>query len=176
MNGLELFQLRKKYEEEGKKLDAQKRREERRRLKNERRMAEERTRGRALGTAPSMGAMLRGFERGETGSFVRRKSEPAPPTEGWISSNTTTFISEGQSDSTTCPICVDSFSKDCEVRMLPCLHAFHSSCIDPWLLKNPHCPTCRKNPSELNRQGKHLLDTHSLRRFSSRGIAATRKK
>ena len=176
MNGLELFRLRKKYEEEGNKIEAQRRHEERRRLKNERRQAEERARGRALGSTPSMGAMLSGFQRGEATSFRRRKSAPTPPTEGWIPSNTTTYLADGQSDSQTCPICVDGFSKDSMVRVLPCLHAFHSHCVDPWLEKHPHCPTCRKNPIELNRQGKHLLSTRSLRRNSSKTLTSNGKK
>ena len=32
-----------------------------------------------------------------------------------------------------------------KLRILPCDHAYHVKCIDPWLLKNKRvCPQCRK--------------------------------
>lgn len=34
-----------------------------------------------------------------------------------------------------CSICAENFSGSDRLRVLPCGHAFHASCIDPWLLK-----------------------------------------
>ncbi|ETI21266.1 hypothetical protein G647_07611, partial [Cladophialophora carrionii CBS 160.54] len=33
-----------------------------------------------------------------------------------------------------CPICTQAFVQDEDVRVLPCGHMHHKSCIDPWLL------------------------------------------
>jgi hypothetical protein len=42
-----------------------------------------------------------------------------------------------------CPVCIDGF-KTCDiVRILPCKHLFHKSCVDPWLLENRSCPMCK---------------------------------
>ena len=46
----------------------------------------------------------------------------------------------------TCPICVDDFAKDTEVKMTPCKHVFHNDCLFEWIntkLDKPDCPFCR---------------------------------
>ncbi|XP_009767507.1 E3 ubiquitin-protein ligase ATL4-like [Nicotiana tabacum] len=43
-----------------------------------------------------------------------------------------------------CAVCLSKFEKDDQLRLLPlCCHAFHSSCIDAWLVTNQTCPLCR---------------------------------
>ncbi|XP_009603589.1 E3 ubiquitin-protein ligase ATL4 [Nicotiana tomentosiformis] len=43
-----------------------------------------------------------------------------------------------------CAVCLSKFEKDDQLRLLPlCCHAFHSSCIDAWLITNQTCPLCR---------------------------------
>jgi len=45
----------------------------------------------------------------------------------------------------TCCICLDDYVPGDKLRILPCDHAYHVKCIDPWLLKNKRvCPQCRK--------------------------------
>ncbi|CDP00237.1 unnamed protein product [Coffea canephora] len=46
----------------------------------------------------------------------------------------------------SCAICLEDL-KDGELcQALPdCQHAFHSSCIKPWLIKRPNCPICRQS-------------------------------
>ncbi|KAI3687255.1 hypothetical protein L1987_80949 [Smallanthus sonchifolius] len=43
-----------------------------------------------------------------------------------------------------CCICLVEYEDGDEVRVLPCHHEFHKTCIDEWL-KNVHriCPVCR---------------------------------
>ncbi|XP_060219063.1 E3 ubiquitin-protein ligase ATL4 [Lycium barbarum] len=43
-----------------------------------------------------------------------------------------------------CAVCLSKFEPDDQLRLLPlCCHAFHSSCIDAWLVTNQTCPLCR---------------------------------
>eukprot|EP01065_Artemidia_motanka_P023847 TRINITY_DN28500_c0_g1_i1.p1 TRINITY_DN28500_c0_g1~~TRINITY_DN28500_c0_g1_i1.p1 ORF type:complete len:370 (+),score=86.03 TRINITY_DN28500_c0_g1_i1:53-1162(+) len=42
-----------------------------------------------------------------------------------------------------CAVCFDRFDLGDRVRALPCRHVFHADCVDPWLLEQADCPTCR---------------------------------
>ncbi|XP_070670873.1 receptor homology region, transmembrane domain- and RING domain-containing protein 1-like isoform X2 [Malus domestica] len=44
----------------------------------------------------------------------------------------------------TCAICLENY-KDSEIlKVLPCQHEFHSSCVDSWLRKwGRNCPVCK---------------------------------
>eukprot|EP00931_Biecheleriopsis_adriatica_P008798 TRINITY_DN10992_c0_g1_i1.p1 TRINITY_DN10992_c0_g1~~TRINITY_DN10992_c0_g1_i1.p1 ORF type:complete len:377 (-),score=68.09 TRINITY_DN10992_c0_g1_i1:47-1144(-) len=46
-----------------------------------------------------------------------------------------------------CSVCMEGFVQGQELRVLPCLHRFHRSCIDRWILQRPTCPLCQH---ELN--------------------------
>jgi len=45
----------------------------------------------------------------------------------------------------SCTICLDDLNEEDMVRILPCpcRYFFHKDCIDPWLLDNGSCPTCK---------------------------------
>lgn len=42
-----------------------------------------------------------------------------------------------------CAICQSAMGRADAVRLLPCRHAFHAACIDPWLGRSTCCPMCR---------------------------------
>ncbi|GFR70700.1 E3 ubiquitin-protein ligase Arkadia [Elysia marginata] len=42
-----------------------------------------------------------------------------------------------------CTICLSEFESGEDVRRLPCMHLFHSDCVDKWLKTNKKCPICR---------------------------------
>ena len=44
-----------------------------------------------------------------------------------------------------CPICLEPFVVNDTVRTIPCFHAFHKDCIDPWLAQKAICPVCKHN-------------------------------
>ncbi|KAG9302748.1 hypothetical protein G9A89_009525 [Geosiphon pyriformis] len=51
----------------------------------------------------------------------------------------------------TCPICLGDFEAGEELRILPCHHQYHTTCIDPWLLDiSPLCPMCKSDFTTWN--------------------------
>lgn len=46
-------------------------------------------------------------------------------------------------DSECCAICIEPYKTSDILRILPCTHEFHKSCIDPWLLEHRTCPMCK---------------------------------
>ncbi|CAO4368148.1 unnamed protein product [Caenorhabditis nigoni] len=49
---------------------------------------------------------------------------------------------ELQSD---CAVCLDPYQLQDVIRLLPCKHVYHKSCIDPWLLEHRTCPMCKND-------------------------------
>jgi hypothetical protein len=47
-------------------------------------------------------------------------------------------------DEKLCSICYDDFKINENVRKLPCMHLYHSHCIDKWLKNSKKCPLCQK--------------------------------
>ena len=43
----------------------------------------------------------------------------------------------------SCLVCLSDYEADEEVRTMPCLHFFHTVCIDKWLSKSISCPICK---------------------------------
>ena len=48
-----------------------------------------------------------------------------------------------------CPICLNDYEDGDKLRVLPCGHFMHQTCVDAWLQNNPSCPSCRHSLSEL---------------------------
>jgi len=55
-----------------------------------------------------------------------------------------------ENEMTSCCICLTEFKTTEEVRTLPCMHIFHTNCIDKWLLRNRTCPICKFDITENN--------------------------
>eukprot|EP00927_Polykrikos_kofoidii_P065122 TRINITY_DN60914_c0_g1_i1.p1 TRINITY_DN60914_c0_g1~~TRINITY_DN60914_c0_g1_i1.p1 ORF type:complete len:269 (+),score=21.51 TRINITY_DN60914_c0_g1_i1:116-922(+) len=51
----------------------------------------------------------------------------------------------GGDSGTSCTICLASYETGASLRVLPCGHRFHTSCVDQWLLEQSNtCPLCSK--------------------------------
>ncbi|KAG2183185.1 hypothetical protein INT43_006180 [Umbelopsis isabellina] len=70
-----------------------------------------------------------------------------------------------ETEQQSCSICLEYFSSMVKVRMLPCNHAFHPGCIDPWLTKHSaECPMCKRTCVTLaskNSVAEHWHNVHT---------------
>jgi len=82
-------------------------------------------------------------------------TEPPPAYTTVPKATETPVATEPDPNQIRCPVCLDDFEEDQEVRVLPCSHSFHTNCIDPWLLNVAgSCPLCRidlRSPEERER-------------------------
>nr|XP_032661186.1 RING finger protein 150 isoform X2 [Chelonoidis abingdonii] len=54
-------------------------------------------------------------------------------------------LQETEPDFDNCAVCIEGYKPNDVVRILPCRHLFHKSCVDPWLLDHRTCPMCKMN-------------------------------
>ncbi|XP_046440702.1 E3 ubiquitin-protein ligase RNF13-like [Daphnia pulex] len=68
----------------------------------------------------------------------------------------------------TCAICLEDYVDGDKLRILPCSHAYHTKCIDPWLTRNRRvCPVCKRR---VIARGEHLSDSDSETEDESRPL------
>lgn len=53
------------------------------------------------------------------------------------------YCKQRHEDLLECELCLEEYEDGAELMRLPCLHAFHSSCVGPWLYKAKSCPVCQ---------------------------------
>lgn len=69
---------------------------------------------------------------------------PLPMTQQKIEQIPRLQITKEQVDrGVMCPICIEEFHYEEEVRQLQCEHQYHGHCIVPWLEMHATCPVCR---------------------------------
>lgn len=75
--------------------------------------------------------------------------EQTPASESSIDTIPTSTFSESHKPSSSsddkykCFICIEDFKIGEEISTLPCLHRFHSTCVNRWLRQNNTCPVCK---------------------------------
>lgn len=52
---------------------------------------------------------------------------------------------ETETDFDNCAVCIEEYKPSEVVRILPCKHMFHKTCVDPWLVDHRTCPMCKLN-------------------------------
>jgi len=53
------------------------------------------------------------------------------------------YNSQQHRDIVECELCLEEYKAGDELMRLPCMHAFHASCVSPWLQKAGSCPVCQ---------------------------------
>ncbi|EWM24570.1 e3 ubiquitin-protein ligase [Nannochloropsis gaditana] len=82
-------------------------------------------------------------EKAATASAGSLEGQAAPPASQGGEQDTQVSVTGVESNSTSCAVCISEYAPDEDVRLLPCAHYFHASCVDEWLKVNASCPTCR---------------------------------
>ena len=70
-------------------------------------------------------------------------SESPPSSETLQSINSLPTHKYNGENSMSCNICLEPFCNGEDVKTLPCLHLYHSNCIDNWLVRQTNCPVCK---------------------------------
>ena len=64
-------------------------------------------------------------------------------------------ISKLEESNKKCAICLERFNSKVKVIILPCIHMFHTSCINDWMEKQKNCPICKFELTKENIEQKN---------------------
>lgn len=95
------------------------------------------------------------------------------PTKTYIADEQEGCSADSSGDDGCCPICLCEFSNGDELRVLPCGHEMHKTCLDAWLITNPTCPKCRYSMADLV-DDSPMTQLRSMRFSRSRSAALSR--
>ncbi|CAF0765691.1 unnamed protein product [Didymodactylos carnosus] len=81
--------------------------------------------------------------------YKRLKVEGPAATTATVSA---TNLNETESDTETCPICLEEFTNSGlhRVVVLKCGHLFGKNCIEKWLKNTPKCPHCQRKAKKTD--------------------------
>jgi len=85
---------------------------------------------------------MRQFQRQRDRTAVRRV-DPTVLSRFPVSDFASIRADAQERKETECAICIETYDDADEVRILPCFHFFHKSCIDKWLSTANTCPVCK---------------------------------
>ena len=81
------------------------------------------------------------------------------------------FANSQKQPNKNCQICLDDIESD--IEFLPCIHAFHSKCIRPWLAYHPTCPIC-KTPIHIQSPQQLVAYNENKERQDERDVRESR--
>jgi len=67
-------------------------------------------------------------------------------------------------DKSTCSVCLSDFQEGDTLKTVPCMHLFHTECIDEWLKMSKVCPVCKTCVEDESAIPDDDDDCHKLRR------------
>ncbi|XP_014774751.1 E3 ubiquitin-protein ligase RNF165 isoform X2 [Octopus bimaculoides] len=102
-----------------------------------------RTRELLLPRLLGMGAPLSGSNLDNHMSGITRGASQAVIDQNTLPHKYTKVKRSVEEENEKCIICLCEFEHGEDIRRLPCMHLFHISCVDQWLVTNTKCPICR---------------------------------
>eukprot|EP00188_Purpureofilum_apyrenoidigerum_P001343 Plantae.Rhodophyta-Purpureofilum_apyrenoidigerum.ctg17285.p1 GENE.Plantae.Rhodophyta-Purpureofilum_apyrenoidigerum.ctg17285~~Plantae.Rhodophyta-Purpureofilum_apyrenoidigerum.ctg17285.p1 ORF type:complete len:222 (+),score=27.86 Plantae.Rhodophyta-Purpureofilum_apyrenoidigerum.ctg17285:328-993(+) len=73
---------------------------------------------------------------------AKRRAELVSALPEWIFVDNKS-AEDGNISAESCVICIENYQEGENLKILPCLHVFHSHCADTWLQEHLNCPTCK---------------------------------
>ncbi|KAI1280701.1 RING finger protein 11 [Halotydeus destructor] len=72
---------------------------------------------------------------------------------------------DGSKKNRECVICMNEFLIGDAIRVLPCIHIYHTACIDDWLMRSFTCPSCMEPVDTALLSSYHLSRPSELSKY-----------